>query len=311
MRLVQAQHTNKRTRASPVLCAPARTPNAACRQPSAHLSCKKGGACGGNSCCPSSRCSPQPLPPVQDAQQVCGSHKWRGKVRQGPMILDLVIGSCTCPRSAWAAQPLSSVIWGRGAASCSQPSLTASPRSCATRCASPSADILRGWVTTILALLPAPCRMASSRMNCGTWVDLPHPVAPPGRACMKQCRHTWSCRHAWSDFCGHMLSKPFYRCAWLNRSPAPYPRTVHWRTTVLLSHGKSTHQSPRFTTALRRTHSWMHAVGHLIIYLSMHSRNHILCHILTGAKFYTYSSPAPFVWRVFTCISNASNTEPC
>ena len=48
-----------------------------------------------------------------------------------------------------------------------------SPLSSATRPATPVAARRRGWVTTILA--PAG---SSSRMNCGTCVDFPHPVSP-------------------------------------------------------------------------------------------------------------------------------------
>lgn len=56
-----------------------------------------------------------------------------------------------------------------------------SPRSSAMRSATAMALIRRGCVQTILQLGPMP---GSSRRNCGTWVDFPHPVSP-------DTRHAW------------------------------------------------------------------------------------------------------------------------
>ena len=53
-----------------------------------------------------------------------------------------------------------------------------SPLSSAMRSATAIALIRRGWVQTILQ--PGPMLGSSSR-NCGTCVDLPHPVSPDTR----------------------------------------------------------------------------------------------------------------------------------
>ena len=52
-------------------------------------------------------------------------------------------------------------------------------RACATRCASPTALMRRGCVQTMLQAPPRPCATASSKMNCGTCVLLPHPAPRP------------------------------------------------------------------------------------------------------------------------------------
>mmetsp|Transcript_248 Transcript_248/g.925 ORF Transcript_248/g.925 Transcript_248/m.925 type:complete len:294 (-) Transcript_248:333-1214(-) len=53
-----------------------------------------------------------------------------------------------------------------------------SPRSLATRSDTEIAEILLGCVQMMLQWKPLFLPMASSRMNCGTWVVLPHPVSP-------------------------------------------------------------------------------------------------------------------------------------
>ena len=53
-----------------------------------------------------------------------------------------------------------------------------SRRSEETRSARPIALILLGCVHTMFTSPPLPLKISLSKMNCGTWVDLPHPVSP-------------------------------------------------------------------------------------------------------------------------------------